>query len=121
MSGIDDLVGAKVNYVRFSYQIDINFIDGNGRENKYTNLQIETSFLLKHEDKNFDIELDDINSLVPLIRLLHLSVTSAAINNDKQLEITFDNQYTLTVFPKDKYEAWSITGEDFATLVGINS
>jgi len=117
MNELKSLIGAKVNYVRFSYQVDINFIGGKERDRKYANLQIEVPFQLKTETEALTIEPNQISTLAPMIQLLHTSLANIELSSDYELSLEFDNGYILHVKPVQKYEAWNLTGDGLPYFV----
>ncbi|QQS18800.1 hypothetical protein IPL68_01890 [Candidatus Saccharibacteria bacterium] len=117
MDELKKLVGAEVNYVRFSYQVDLNFLGGERREGKYANLQIEVPFQLQTKTKKATIDPNDVSTLKPTLELLHTNLTSIELTNEYVLTLAFKNGYVLQVKPVQKYEAWSLTGDDLPAFV----
>ena len=111
---LEILVGAEVNYVRFSYQVDINFIYG---DNKFANLQLEADFELKTENTTTTIDPSNIKSLALVICLLHSKIVRIEISDDYKLSVVFDNGAELHASPIQKYEAWHLTGDDLPYYV----
>ena len=108
MNELQVLVGAEVNYVRFSHQVDINFTYGN---NQFANLQIEASFELQTKQGTVAIDPATPKTFAPVIEVLHAKVTHMDLSEDYNLTISFDNEYQLHVSPIPTYEAWNLTGD----------
>lgn len=114
---ISVLRGATVNYVRFSYQIDINFLFGASPNWKYANLQIEAPFQLKTRDGSYAINQSDIVSLMPVVSLLHATIERVDLTKNYELTLGFDNGAELSVAPIPAHEAWHISGDGMQHII----
>ncbi|HSX44455.1 MAG TPA: DUF6188 family protein [Candidatus Saccharimonadales bacterium] len=111
------LIGATVNYVRFSYQVDIGFLGGVNRKNKYAVLQIEAPFELIIKGEKYIVDPEDISTIAPAISLLHNEVVNIRISSDYILEVLFGTDTSITVKPVQKFEAWNISGDNIPLIV----
>jgi hypothetical protein len=112
VSKVNLLVGSEVNYVRFSNQVDINFIFGGKGDWKYANLQIEAAFTLKTASELFTIKPGVAETLTPLLKLLHTTVTHITVTEDEAISLVFSNGFELSVLSQKKYESWNLTSDD---------
>lgn len=116
---LQTLVGAKVNYVRFGAQVDINFYGGQNRDRKYANLQIEHDFVLELSSSKYEVNIETKKELCRVLELLDTTVSSIHLNGDYILNLVFSNGVKLRVAPVEKYESWNLTGDDLAYYVAV--
>ena len=117
MDEVNTLVGAQVNYLRFSYQIDINVIRGSNRDRKYANLQIEVPFQLKTKNGSLTIDPNDLTTLPQLIPLLHTTLVDINLTESHELTLSFDNDMQIEIKQAKKYEAWNLTGDGLPHVI----
>lgn len=103
------LVGYEVNYVRFSYQVDINFISAEASSWNHPNIQLQ-AFKMLINGKPHAIDSENINVTVTLalVELLHKKLVKSELHSPEQLVLTFENGISILLNPSLIDHDWAI-------------
>jgi hypothetical protein len=111
------LVGAKVNIVSFSYQVDIGFISdapqyiGKPELSRYWGFQFEETFELMSGGKTYTINAREPEpaAIVELVKLVRAKFTATELIDSRHLEITFENGAKLVTDPTFIDKTWTFS------------
>jgi hypothetical protein len=110
------LIGAEVSLLKLGDGIHLVLYGGKDREKKYAELCIEADFELSSNTAKFEITPSNITTLPPVLKLLKSRVTGVEYL-DETITLNFSNGYGFTVKPVPKFEAWTLTGDDFGFYI----
>ena len=112
MHDLSALVGADVRRIALDYQVTLFLADGPGNAERVSAiLQVEAPIEVRYSDDVAVCDPNDKATHSAVLRVLHLVVRAASVDNDGALRLTFDDGTSLVVARDDQYESWNLTGK----------